>query len=174
MKRLSLLALTLLLFAPAAHAGGFYIGAAFMDAGVEIEEVNFDEDDSGFKALGGYRWKYFGLEGSYADFGEPGNNLFDLEISAISATAVGTLPLGKRFELFAKGGAYQWDVEVSGNDIRGEDDDVDFTYGAGAKLVLGRIAIRAEYEIFEIDSDDSGGDVDVEAVSLGLEFRFGK
>ena len=64
MKRILFIALALLVIAPAANAGGFFIGASAMQSGIEVDTEDFDEDDTGFKAFGGYRFG-IDLEGFY-------------------------------------------------------------------------------------------------------------
>jgi hypothetical protein len=173
MRRMLLLVLGLLLVAPAAHAGGFFIGGSLLQAGVEVDTSDFDEDDTGVKFFGGYNFvKYFGVEAAYADLGKAEESGASIETTSLSAFAVGTLPVGKRFELFAKGGVYRWDAEIIENG-QAEDDDVETAYGLGAKLKLGdKAAIRLEYEIFEIEFEGAA-DLDVDIISAGFEWRFG-
>ena len=50
--------------------------------------------------------------------------------------------------------------------LEADDDGTDFGYGAGVSLILGKIEVRAEYEIVEFD------DADMDIVSLGAAWRF--
>ncbi|MFV9615085.1 MAG: outer membrane beta-barrel protein, partial [Gammaproteobacteria bacterium] len=55
---------------------GFYIGAGVGDAGVDVNENDFDESDSAYKIFGGYNIGFiplvdFAVEASYVDFGSP-------------------------------------------------------------------------------------------------------
>ncbi len=153
----------LMLFAPTSDAG-IYAGASVTQTALDVDDVDFDEDDTGLKVFGGWTFfKFLGLEASYYDMGSPANNLADVDLTAFGLTARGILPIGDHLELFAKAGYMAWDIESS----LGDDDDTDLTYGAGAAWVFGgHISIRAEYEILDVD----GADVDL--FSLGAAFRF--
>ena len=79
--RLSLAALTAALFLlpfSAMADSGFYIGGSFGNAAVDFSDldINFDEDDSAYKAILGYRFDLpmmiFAIEGGYVNMGEPG------------------------------------------------------------------------------------------------------
>lgn len=170
MRRVLFLALALLLVAPAANAGGFFIGAAALQTGVEVDSESFDDDDNGFKVFGGYRLSdHFGVEVAYAENGSPEDVGVEFDVTSLSAFAVGTLTIGERFELFAKAGAYRWDVDLSGL-VDGSDDDIEAAFGAGAKFKLGgKFALRLEYEVFEVES---AIDADVDVLSVGGEWRF--
>jgi len=173
MNRILLLVLGLLLVAPAAQAGGWFVGGSVLQAGVDVETSDFDEDDTGVKFFGGYNFfKFFGVEAAYADLGKAEEAGASIETTSLSAFAVGTVPVGKRFELFAKGGVYRWDAEIFENGSF-QDDDVESAYGLGAKLKLGeKAAVRLEYEIFEIEFEGAA-DIDVDIISAGFEWRFG-
>ena len=158
--------LALVLFAPAAMAGG-YVGGSIVQTKLSIDSDGFDEDDTGWKVYGGFNFfKFFGLEAGYFDMGEPkekstGNSA---ELTAWALSARGILPLGSHFELFAKAGYMVWDAKLSDGF---SDDDADVIYGAGVAIILGsHVEIRAEYEILDV----SGADVDL--VSVGAAFRF--
>lgn len=127
----------------------FYLGAGYgfsdFDTGVGslTGTASLDDDDSGFKILGGVKFnKFLGLELSYNDFGEAelrGNNgdtfvfngitrtfladgvTLEAEADTIAIEAVVFAPLDeltgndslKYFEPFLKVGAHFWDIEYS-------------------------------------------------------------
>ena len=74
-----LLASSLLMAASPGGAAdrGFYAGAGFGQMKTEVDDVlglnyDFDEDDVGFKAFGGYRFfPWLSVEGAYLDGGNP-------------------------------------------------------------------------------------------------------
>jgi hypothetical protein len=177
-KNLLPVALLLCLFSPAAQAGIFF-GASAGESSIEIEQVDleFDDGDTSYKGFFGFRFfKFFGLELSYIDFGTPADRVLseDIEIDlwAADGSAMGIVPLGKRFELFAKVGYVYWDGEVTVADGGGvevtDDDGTDFAYGAGVAFKFGKFfALRGEYEIFDIEDTE-----DVSLASIGLEIRF--
>ena len=162
----------LVMFAPASNAE-FYLGASATTTTVQAKSVNFDEDDIGWKAYGGYNFiKYFGLELDYRDMGTMSDSSISADVTAAALSARGILPLGKHFELSARLGYMAWDFKVENDE---SDDDFDLTYGLGAAVIIGsHFEIRLEYEVLEIDFSDSSGDtpVDVDTISLGAVFRF--
>jgi len=157
---------------------GFYLGAGAGQANVEVDDVlgvagaNFDEGDTGFKVFGGYRFlPWLGVEGIYVDAGSPsisgplyadgtGLGRLGIDVKAFVAAAVFTLPLGDRFELFAKPGFAYWKADTSvyvDDPLSGVfrfsqgDDDGAFFIGAGAGFSFNEhFGLRLEYEWFEV------------------------
>jgi OOP family OmpA-OmpF porin len=174
-KRLLMAILVLGACTMTAHAG-LYFGASIGDASIneEDEGVDFDASDTGSKFYGGFTlFKFFGLEASYLDLGSvedevsPGTDV-TIDTTGFDLYAVGILPIGKHFELFAKAGIIVWDAEVSSGIDDESDDGNDPAYGAGLAIVFfEHFAVRAEYQRFDISDIDK-----VEMISAGAEFRF--
>jgi OmpA-OmpF porin, OOP family len=164
--------------------GGFYLGGALGQAtfkewcttGGTFNSCN--DTDTAWKLLGGYRFnRYFAVEASYVEWGEVTASLNlgvppAREVAAsqhsYGLAAVGTLPVGERFELFGKAGFLQNEQEtrrVSPNPSTLQRDESAFHYGLGAKYaVTNNWAVRGEWEKTE--------KLDVEMLSIGLEYRF--
>jgi hypothetical protein len=165
-------ALCLLLAAGAASAAdnGIYIGASIGDANVEVDEGfgQLDASDTGFKLIAGIRpLDWLAVEASYVNFGEPEDNGLSVDADGISAFAVLFLPVGP-VDLFAKGGLVNYDASIDGGGgTLASDDGTEFAYGVGAAFRVWSLAIRAEYEIFEIADVD-----DANLLSLGVTFTF--
>ena len=162
--------------APAALADvetGFVIGATVGSASQTQEfpefDVDLDGDDFAWHLLAGYRLKFVGFELGYRDFGQvdaqTADGDFATSTTGVDIYAVGYLPLGP-FDLFAKGGIVWWDREVDSPDVTGSASRSDFAWGVGAQFRLRRLAIRVEYEQFQIDSGD------LNAISAGVSFTF--
>ncbi len=153
----------LMLFTPTSDAG-IYAGASVTQTALDVDDVDFDEDDTGLKVFGGWTFfKFLGLEAGYYDMGSPENNQIKADLTAFGLSARGILPIGEHLELFAKVGYMAWDLELN----LGDSDDTDVIYGAGAAWVFGgHLSIRAEYEILDV------GGADVDLFSLGAAFRF--
>lgn len=139
---------------------GFYIGAGVGDA--SIEEGTFDESDSAYKIIAGYNIGFipfvdFAVEGSYVDFGSPG----DIDATGIDGFGLVGLNFGP-VGIFAKAGAIAWDVESN----TGSDSGTDPAYGIGARFQLFSFSVRAEYEVFEFDT------ADVDMLSVSAIFTF--
>lgn len=162
-----------LLAAPAtSFAGadsGFYIGGGVGDASVDVKAEDFDESDSAYKVFGGYNFGVIPLidlavEASYVDFGTPSQGGVDVEITGLNAFGLAGLSFGP-FGIFAKAGVIDWDVDVSGNAVD-SDSGTDPAYGVGARFALGSFAVRAEYELYDVDQ------ADVEMLSVSAVFTF--
>lgn len=172
MKKLLLVAFALLLLAPVSQAGNFYVGASYLDSGLDINVENsvnnFNESDSGYKFYGGFNFlKFLGVEAGYYDMGNPAQDpMNQVEITAWNASVRGILPLGP-IQLFAKAGYFKWDADVVFEGDSFSDDDNDFGYGAGISFVLfQKLELRAEYEVVDIS------DADLDVISAGVAWRF--
>jgi len=143
---------------------GFYVGAGVGDASVEAG--SFDESDSSFKIFAGYNIGFiplvdFAVEASYVDFGSPDAGNGSLEITGLNAFGLAGLSFGP-FGVFAKAGMINWDTDTS----LVSDSGTDSAYGIGARFALGSFAVRAEYEIFDLDA------ADVEMLTISGVFTF--
>ena len=160
----------------AALAGPFYVGASLVESKVKVEDSGFDFDssDTSYKIYAGYQFfKFFGVEGSYLDFGSLNDDSGGIDVTidstAWDAFAVGIIPLGSHFQIFGKFGWVFWDsdTKVSGS---GSDSDSgnDTAYGAGLEFIFGKhFGVRGEYEKYDIKDTDN-----VETYSIGADFRF--
>lgn len=170
MRALAGTALLLIAGAATAADNGIYIGGSIGQANVEVEDdiADFDSDDTGFKVIAGIRpLDFLGFELNYVDLGAPEEGGVEVDATGIDAFAVGFLPL-PLVDLFAKVGVVSWDSSVSVEGVEVVDDSgEDLAYGVGAQVRFGSIAVRAEYEIFDIDDTD-----DVNMLSLGLTWTF--
>jgi opacity protein-like surface antigen len=176
-KRVPMLILACVLGLPAA-AQEAYIGASYLDTSGEFDTSagTFSADDSGWKIFAGYlispsvaaEITYYDL-GSFED--SEGFNSFRANVNAYDLAFRGILPLGERFELFAKIGYSLVDVNssLSGPIVSTSVDatDWEFIYGAGLAFKIGpKFGLRAEYEGW-----DTNGELD--AFSVGAYFRYG-
>jgi len=179
--KLLLLSLTSSLFAASlaqAVESGPYIGAGVGNAGIErdgndpnlgdVGDRDINGSDAGYKLLGGFRFAdYVGLEASWNDFGKADDSTdvggtpveTEFEADGFDVSLMGLLPLGDRFDLFAKAGYFMWDAEESSRSAglveRVERDGQDLTYGAGLQgFFFERLGVRAEYQIYDIDGVD--------------------
>lgn len=166
---LALLALS----GPAAAAdNGLYLGGSIGDANVEIDAglAQVDSDDTGFKFIAGIRpLDWLAVEANYVNFGEAEDDGLAAEADGISAFAVGFLAVGP-VDLFAKGGLISWEGEVSVDGIDADvfrEDGTDLAYGVGAQFRVWSLAVRAEYEVFDVDDVE-----DLNMLSLGVTFTF--
>ena len=169
----------------AAKDNGFFIGGGIGQATVKISEIDdelnqidFSGDDTAYKLFLGYRMlHFFAVQAEYVDFGTTsdavgtdGDVRAEVDLSSINAFAVGFLPLGP-IDLFAKVGVASWDADIRAtmDDITNtsSDDGTDPAYGLGVGLQLGSIAVRGEFEYFDVSNAD-----DVYLVSVSVLYTF--
>jgi OOP family OmpA-OmpF porin len=201
--RILLLASSLLVAAAPAGAAdrGFYAGAGLGQMNTEVDDVlslnyDFDEDDVGFKAFGGYRFfPWLSVEAAYLDGGNPSIRetrgaetlKLGIDVWSLVASAVFALPVGERFELFVKPGIAYWDAETSlgfssptfSDSFREDDSGSAFFLGAGAGFdVTDNFGLRLEYEWFEVapewdsDNDEFVDELDANAGFFSASFLF--
>ena len=166
---------------------GFYVGGSIGQASYDIpsdvtEIPSFDENDTGYKIFAGYNVNIgiinLGVEGGYVDFGNPStkfgaDNVLAVEADGWNLWGVGGVNLGP-IDVFAKVGTVSWDAKLS---LKGVDPEFaslsasesgsDFGYGLGARISFGKLAVRGEWEIYEIEDTD-----DLSMFSVGLAWRF--
>ena len=177
--------------APAAYAQdesrGFYLGGGVGQFNAQIDDVdqvdntvdNWDEDDTAYKFFGGYRLnKFLAFELDYMNLGEPsgavvpGRNV-DASIDGFAPYVVGTIPLGKWFEVYGRLGYYFYDANVGVEDeldnrVEFDEESEDLVWGAGIGANIGeKFNIRAEYERYDIKGLD-----DADALWLTAAWRF--
>lgn len=178
MKRMIVAAtLALVFMTTAAYAEDFSVGLTIGSSKVEVDDatsdLTFDGSDVGFKVYGKYMFNdTWGVEGGYASLGEPDDTLLDssvdIEIDGIAAYAVGVYPTSETIDIFGKAGFVSWDAEFSGVGGSAKDDGFDLAFGfGGAYQATSTVAIRGEWEYFDIDDTES-----VWMLSIGFELGF--
>ena len=134
---------------------GFYIGAGVGDA--SVKDGDFDASDSAYKIFGGYNIGFiplvdFAVEASYVDFGNPSTSAGNVEVTGLNAFGLAGLSFGP-FGVFAKAGALRWDSDATFGTTSSSDSGTDPAYGVGARFAIGSFAVRAEYEVYDLDAD---------------------
>lgn len=171
--RTALIACATLLASAPALAQGFYFGGSVGQSTMDVDVAGFSGDDLAFKVFGGYRVNnYIAVEVFYTDFGAPDDGPLGIDAFAYGAEAVGIVPIGSRLEVFGKVGMAAWDADFTGPGGF-SDDGADLVYGGGLAIkVTDRLAIRGEWEFYQIESDVGGFDVDTQLLSAGVQFNF--
>jgi len=167
MKKLWILVTALLLFAyaePALAQGGklkaqgFYIGGS---AGVGLTKLDFDEinllDDSAlvWKAVAGFRWRYFAIEGDYRALSSvsavfPGSEL-TAESKGFTGSLLLILPVGP-IDIFGRGGGHHATSTVGFGEDLAETKEWVLVYGGGLGFRVGSFALRVEYERLDLEA----------------------
>ena len=155
---------------------GIYVGggigmSSVGDLDSDLGNVDFDEDDFGWKAFVGYNFGWIpfldlAVEGGYVDFGEPDGNQLEVDIDGWDAFGVVGAKLGP-IGVFGKAGVINWDAEASSALGSADEDGTDPAYGIGVRFQLWSFQVRAEYEYFDVDSVD-----DVSLLSASLAWTF--
>jgi OmpA-OmpF porin, OOP family len=166
---------------------GWYVGGSIGQSKIDcstggVAGVSCDDSDTAFRVLGGYQFnKYLGAELGYADLGKAtisGAGLSaSVEAKAWDLVGVGRLPLADRFSLFGKLGMYRADSDLSSNTPlipASSDTNTDITYGVGAQYDFNKnLGVRAEWQQYKkVGSDSTGGEGDVDVMSIGVVYRF--
>ena len=167
-----------LVSAPAFAGGdsGFYLGAgvgesSVGDVSIDGDDINFDGNDTSFKAIVGYNFGIIplidlGVEAEYVDFGNPEDGGVDVNASAIAAFGLAGVNLGP-VGLFAKVGGFNWDADISDGSASASADGTDPAYGVGVRFHIASFQLRAEYEYFDVDVADN-----VNLLSASLLYTF--
>ena len=157
---------------------GIYLGGSVGAAGVKADDsfdgsnFNYDAGSTGFKLIAGWRFlDWMAVEADYVDLGSGSDKVqgidLDTDINGVSLSAVGFLPLWP-VDLLARVGAINWSADLRAPGFGGiSDDGTDFTWGVGAQFRVLSLAIRAEYEQFDVADADT-----VDMISLGVTWTF--
>jgi len=175
--------LALLATCASAADNGVYLGAAMgVDGTLKGGQFQTDLDlkHQPYKLIIGVRpIDLFAVEASYVDFGKATlpvpqiDTALDAKAKLYDAFAIGYLPLPlPLLDLYAKAGLAHWDTDVRFTTFPGtqslfSDSGTGFAYGAGAQVRLSSLAVRLEYERFNVSNADR-----VDLASLGFTWTF--
>ncbi len=169
------------------------IGLSDIDDGSVLTSGNVDDSDTAWSIYGGYQFnEYFGLEGSYVNFGEmkisamsdgtgitydAGPVVYTAEATGFTVEGLASFPFTNSFSGFAKVGALFWEADLvarftelgSPVAMKTTEDDTDLTYGIGfAYQFQAPFSLRVEWQRYELD------DVDADLIAIAGTFQFGK
>ncbi|HAG95830.1 MAG: hypothetical protein CMK83_09545 [Pseudomonadales bacterium] len=169
--------------AAGSNGSGPYLGATYGYLKVKDNDDFEDDNDAYQLILGGDLNQFFGVEGSYIDFGKYGGNLAEADTDGFTLAVKGTLPITDFFSLHAKGGQLWWDsdYEVLGYD--GSADGEELFWGVGAAFsVTESVDITFDYTRYNVEftedevgllaNDSLRADTDLDHASAGVRFKF--
>lgn len=165
----SALVASLALSATQASADGFYIGAGIYSP--EATYAAIDESNTTPALFAGYQFIdtsifMFSAELGYYDLGSYSDSFQKLESNALTLAAVGYLPIGPIFEVYAKVGVAQTTVDYTINGIKNDLGGTDGFGGIGASLdIMDTFDIYVEYLKFDSVAKS-------ESVGVGVRFDF--
>jgi OOP family OmpA-OmpF porin len=182
MKNLSILIaalLAVLIPAAALAESGFVVGASVGSAELSDDFDGFDVDANSTAYRFTVSWKfndYLAVQGGYHNFGRF-DQTFDIDGEAVDLSLkadgftlglVGNLPLGDRWSLFARSGAFFWDGDADINNVSAATpEDTNFYFGAGVQFVIGeKLSLTADGSRYDLDSSASN------VFSIGLNYTF--
>jgi hypothetical protein len=163
---------------------GFYFGAGMNRS--EIGDASrgplssLDFDETAWKAIAGIRpLDFLAAELTYTDLKNRPSFAGSAEATALSAWAIGLFPL-PLVDLYGKVGIARWELDSFPSPCPEQggpcllmllaprfDSGRDVAYGVGAQAKLKRLAVRLEYERFDIDYTDGA-----EVYTLGITWTF--
>jgi OmpA-OmpF porin, OOP family len=166
----------------------------YLDLGYTSSQSQADKRDAAYRVFGGYRFnRHFALEAAYADLGKftvnstvvpTGTFAQNIKTTGFDVSAIATLPVTEKFNLFARAGAFRSErkidyaasgsVEILQNLSTEKQRQTRGLYGIGATYDLTqRIALRAEWTRHErLGNPLVTGSRDIEVFSLGVAYRF--
>lgn len=158
----------------------------YCDSEPGLTITSCDDKDTGYRIFGGYKFnKNFAVEGGYVNLGNyPASGIFlstpfsiDVEISGLTAQAVGMVPMGDFFTFIGRAGVIFWSLDSSaqvfGFTGSASDDGVDLALGVGGQFNFTRnVGLRADLDLYPSLGSDDTGEADVTMVSVGLVFSF--
>lgn len=157
-----------------------YLGGNY--GGFKSRGGSFEDDNDFLEAYAGFRLNsFFGIEASYLNFGEYGNDLASAKLDGYAFSAVGNLPLSNTIDLYAKIGMFYSEVELELAGFETSTDDDQLFYGLGAAFAIAEpLRLVVEYNRFkvEVEDDDSfpgpleSNSTDIDALKLGLRYAF--
>jgi len=191
-RNMLILGASIMTLLPAAFAQGFYVDGGYSVSSSELEFVDEDDADSTAAfdsdtgAIGGHAGydftPYFGIEGEVLIGVQDESFTFegatvadDVEVdvgmdSIFGVFAKANLPLGERFNAFARVGYAAGEVELS-TDVEGgvtlSDTADGVGYGVGASFdFTPQIYVRGDFTRYDFEG------ADIDAAMAGVGFRF--
>lgn len=168
------------------------IDANLRAKGFTLVSIADDKRSFGGKVFGGYQFNnYLALEGGYFNLGKFGYTATtvptgtlqgDIKLQGLNLDLVGRLPVTERFSVFGRAGLNYASARdnFSGTgavvvlDPSPSKREANLKLGAGLEYAFNKaLSVRAEVERYRIN-DAVGNHGDVDMVSVGLVYRFGR
>jgi len=158
---------------------GLYLGGGI--GFVSINDSDFDDDNNVPHGFVGWQiTPNFGIEASYADFGDYGSDFAKIDTDGVSLAATLRLPITERFAIFGKAGQFWWEADFDAGNFSDNFDDNELFYGVGLSFeVTDNLDFRLAYDRLDIDLGSSSigsffgdfsGEVDILSAAIKLEF----
>lgn len=155
--------------------------------------IDDDDNDTAYKLFGGYQYnENFAIEGGYFNLGKfgytattipAGTETGEAKVSGLNLDLVAMFPFSENLSGFGRFGlSYTQTKDTFSNtgsvpapaNANPSDDSLNHKFGAGLQYDFSdAFGMRAEIERYRIN-DAVGNDGDVDLISVGLVYRFGK
>jgi len=148
---------------------GFFIDGRLGNA--QVDDNGIDDSAFGGTLSGGYRWGYWGVDVGYANFHGFNDNGLDLDIDGFTAGLNARFNVADDWYVSARGGAFRWDTDSRGDNVRFKHGGTDFYAGLGFGYDFSQsFSAGIAYDYYNVDT--GGGDADVGLISANAEVRF--
>lgn len=157
-----------------------YAGGSYGRVDVNADQFEDDSDNSISIYTGVDIGKTFGIELGYVDLGKTQNEFFTGETDGIELAGLVHLLNTEYFNLYAKGGAFNWDTTINTALGNTSNDGTELFWAIGSDIYLTNLfALRVEYTRYEVELEDeevgalaSGSDFNLNKLSIGAKFVF--
>lgn len=143
------------------------------DTNVGDDLEDFDDDRTTYKGFVGIELTdWLALEAAYVELGDFEDRGFKVDNKGYTGAAIVGIPFNEHVTLFAKGGQLWWESDATGplGFDESREGETPF-WGVGLEIGFFQpLAIRIEYERFDLDDDNVDGAIDY--ASAGVQFGF--
>jgi len=172
--------ITIALFPLTAIAdSGFFLGGAVGSASLDedFDGLIVDSSTTSIRLVAGWRFNdYIAFEGGYHSFGDFEDTLdiggvptsVSVKADGWTLGGIASIPVGERFSLFGRVGAFFWDGDAEVNNISvATPEDSNLFLGAGADYAFTeKFSLTGDWTRYELE--DAASNV----FSMGFQFRF--
>jgi len=168
------------------------IANGLLGAGFTATSVSKDERDTGYKVFGGYQVnRNFAVEGGFYDLGNfgfnattapPGSLTGRIKLRGLNLDAVGIIPIADRFSVLGRVGLNYAEARdsfsgtglVAVTNPNPNKREMNYKIGIGLQYdFTPALGMRLEAERYRVN-DAVGNRGDVDLISLGIVYRFGR
>lgn len=157
-----------------------YVGGSYGRVDVNADQFEDDSDHAISIYTGVDIGKTFGIELGYVDLGETQNEFFTGTTDGLELAGLVHLLNTEYFNLYAKGGLFQWDTAINTPLGNASNDGNELFWAVGSDIYLTNLfALRIEYTRYDVELEDdevgalaSGSDFNLNKLSLGAKLTF--